>query len=612
MVKKHQIEKTDLNKRESQLRYLWILIIAIAAVLPYLPSLGFGFTIDDNQLIVQDSFTHSLSNAAHAFTRQFILQSDNPAAYYRPIVAISYQANYAFAGPHPYTFHLTNIFLGLITALLAYVMLLKLTKDRFIAGVGSLLFAVHPTHAETNSWIAGRTDVLSCLFVIAAFIVFIANYRLRPAFSWKLAVCGSLLFMCGLFSKENAIILPVLLAAYIWTLGDGIRLKEIRKWLIVFLLPMIIYLILRKLSLGTTIYYSDTSSLGERLLTIGFMYASYLRMLFIPQEVHVLYNTIQYATSHPALAIAAWIIPLGMATLAVILRKRNSLISFSIAWILITLLPAANLIPTASHLPADRLTFLSGIGSVLICGWLIKKMWDYRPQFLSIWPAVVAVFIGWLALYCGILTVTGSQIYRSNVAWARAVAASDMPLPHYRSYAATLLLDNKLYEEAEKEYKAAIDLGANDIYDYRCLAYIYRGKGKSQDSLRLLNEAEQLHPHSASIKCDIGSTYAQMKECDSAIKAFKSAVELKPKYVAAWRNLGKAYLEIQRSSDAVSAYEHAASIAKPRLNDHLNAGLAYKGAGMAEKAKREFGFVIAHDKTGKYLDTARKALRSMQ
>ena len=579
--------------KQNRTIFLWLATITVSAIVPYILSLGGGFALDDHYLIVTDPLAHSITRFHETFFTDFLrgfLGDD--IAYYRPLVTISYQANYTLFGPNPFAFRLTNILLNLIVALMTFVLARRFTKSLFAAGVAGVVFCTLPSHAESVAWVSGRTDVMSCLFMLGSFMAFIANYHLRPRFNWPLALLCSILFSCALLSKENALVLPVLFAGYIWIFGDSIKRKELLKWILVLLPPLIIWLVLRKHVVGVTLDNHLFVKLQERILGVGLAYIAYLRMLFIPREVCIVYDVFPIGVKYPIIALAAWLVPIGLIVLSVWARRRMPIISFGVFWIFITLLPVSNILPTSGPLPSERFVYLASVGSSLILGWLAWRMYEFRPKSMGIWHIIAAVIICWYVILSAMFAAQGGEYYTSNINWARDVAATKTRFIMFRAAAARYLAQEGYLKEAVGEYEAVLDLGSEDPSDYVSLARISRWMGKISKAENILLYARNALKVDAGVEYELGIVYAESGNIKLAANAFENAVRIKPKFINAWRNLGKAQLKLNRYNDAFNSYSRVFQLPGSTLNDRIQIGLAHKGLNNKEKAASEFRYVI--------------------
>ena len=81
---------------------------------------------------------------------------------------ISYAIDYNFWGLNPIGYHIVNILLHTLNAILIYIIAKQLIENKIIALLSSLFFAVHPVHVESVTWLSGRKDVLSMSFFLGS------------------------------------------------------------------------------------------------------------------------------------------------------------------------------------------------------------------------------------------------------------------------------------------------------------------------------------------------------------------------------------------------------------------------------------------------------------
>lgn len=593
------------------------IIIVLAALLPYLSSLRGKFTLDDWALIVYDPLVHSLSNITKAFQTDFLHGNlgDTIGFYYRPLSTVSFQLDYALWGANPLAFRVMNVLMNLAVVLLVFGISKRIAKSNFVAGVAAVAFAVLPSHAESVSWICGRTDVLSTLFILASLLLFMTLYETRPQFNWPLAVCCSLLFGCALFSKEMGIATLILIAAYLWIFGKSERKKDLLKWVIVMLPTLIVYMVCRKHVVGSSLESIIALKIHERLVCIGIAYAAYLRMLFVPQESRVIYDVFPMAMKYPMIAAATWLLPIGLLGLTVWARKRTPIVAFGALWVFLALLPVSNILPTIGPLPAERFVYLASVGSSLIIGWMALKLYELRPKSMANWPTIAMIIICAFMIYCGLLTVQSCKNYESDIRWARGISASNTRFAIMRSEAGRIFFAAGYPQETDKEIEAAIARsipGQLDSCDYIRLAVVKRTLGQVDASLKRLAEAKRLFGDKPEIEYQAGIGLAATGQMQKAAEAFQLATKLDPKLAPAWRNLGKASFELKDYKEAIRAYERAASLVRLSAKDRLNLALAYKKAAMPGKAQRLFQQIVKEDAQGEPGKRAAKEILSIR
>ncbi len=106
-------------------------------------------------------------------------------------------------------YHLVNVLLHTVNAVLVYVLLRQLTSSRFIAWMTAALFAVHPVQIETVAWISSFKGVLSGTFILASLICW-----LRPRPTPRNDAWAVVFHALGLLAKAVAILLPGVVFCY--------------------------------------------------------------------------------------------------------------------------------------------------------------------------------------------------------------------------------------------------------------------------------------------------------------------------------------------------------------------------------------------------------------
>ena len=217
---------------------MFLLIISYGI---FFPALKYKFVADDDELIVErEEYLKNASNFKDIFFQQFFVQTRDNLPYYRPIINLGYIIDYHIWGLKPFGFHLTNLLLHAINSILVYFLLFFITKRISLSLGSAFLFALHPSHIGTVAWIAGRTDSIATIFSLASFIMLLC-YSRKGKSKWILII-ASLFFTLALFSKETAIVLPILFLILLWIKDRKLIRKYIISLLFCFGSPFLIYL----------------------------------------------------------------------------------------------------------------------------------------------------------------------------------------------------------------------------------------------------------------------------------------------------------------------------------------------------------------------------------
>jgi hypothetical protein len=366
---------------------------------------------------------------------------------------------------------------------------------------------------------------------------------------------------------------------------------EVAKWIAVLAPSVVVYLVLRTEVLGTA---ASGVGLGhllqERILRLGFVYSTYLRMMFLPQDARFFYGHVSPGMAFSAVDLALLVVPVAVAVIAARLvpfRDRGvpkqRVAALGLGWMLVALIPAADFIHTNTLLPAERFTYLPSVGACIFIGWLVWRTREWlRGQSAIIRGSVIAAGTAW-ALAAVFFAVNNSAYFTSNLAWARRVTETNPPHTAFRWLAADFYTQAGDARAALGEYEAMLNIESD------------RASATWQ----------------AAIRHKLGNTYAQVGDMTGAARAFAKAVALDTERAESWRDLGRASLRIGRFADAVTAFERQASLANPGLRDRLELGQAYKGIGDNRRAAALFQSVIAAGEGSAYAKTARLELDSM-
>lgn len=352
-----------------------LLAIAALVLICYANSLTNSFNYDDDFLLLYNDAVHGLSleNLRAIFT------SVPNNSEYLPIRDLTYCLDYELSGLMPFGYHAANLVYYLIACCTFYLFLLRLLPNLRAHGHTALyataFFAVLPVHVESVAGIAQRKDLLSGIFVFLSLIIFI-RYKDGRSNSWYLG--SVVLFAVALMSKATAIMLPALIFLVDSYLESGEKTTFTGKMVRVlpFLAVALAYTILQA-TIMTSAGIIDTSGFvsgyGERIFSSFKAIFYYVKLLAVPHPLYFIHPFDNSAGFFDATGILS---ALGLALMIYIgcrYRSEQPLLSFSLAWFLICLIPVIGLIPTSGTPVAERYLFLPSAGFSLIVGHMANK-----------------------------------------------------------------------------------------------------------------------------------------------------------------------------------------------------------------------------------------------
>jgi hypothetical protein len=498
----------------------------------YLRSIFFGFTyFDDNVLILNNlEFLQDARNILTAFSVEVFHILHSSAAYYRPLLTISFIPDAIVGGPEPTMYHITNVVIHLIASCLVFTLLRKLQYSKDFAFFMSLVFVAHPVLTQAVAWIPGRNDSLLTVFVLASFITFI-----KYATSHKhiyLVSCIAF-FACSLFTKETALVIPFMffLYAYIrkslekpmaWRLGFG------------FFVSSIVWGVLRHLALKNPISMTS-QDMVQSVFNNSPAAIQLLGKAFFPFNLSVL-PIIQDTIFYWGILASVFIIVLFIVEYVLYdqSRKKNLLMMFfGILWFIIFLLPS--FIRPNPSIVADFIEhrlYLPIIGLVIVIAEsqlsrIFGKMHVYGRYGFGI--VIVCVFVG--------INFVHSQNFSNKlVFWKNAATNSPHSPLAQRNLGAMYFLE-KEYDLAEQYFKKSLSLNANEQMAHNNLGLIYMNRGQLKEAENEYKKELIVNPYYDNAHFNLGLLYHKMGKTNEAVVLWKKTLEINPDYTDAQRAL---------------------------------------------------------------------------
>ena len=155
-----------LQHRKSLLAGLIILLTLVA----YIPAMQGGFVWDDDDHLTANQTIRSLKGLGQ------IWFAPKSTYLYYPLTFSTFWLEYRLWGLRPIGYHLVNVLLHAMSALLLYRLLLYLNVPG--AWLAAAVFALHPVHVESVAWVAERKNVLSGFFLFRFCLMPIAFFWL--------------------------------------------------------------------------------------------------------------------------------------------------------------------------------------------------------------------------------------------------------------------------------------------------------------------------------------------------------------------------------------------------------------------------------------------------
>ncbi|MFC1671801.1 tetratricopeptide repeat protein [Planctomycetota bacterium] len=535
------------------------LIIAAIGIIVYANSFQNEFVWDDDYLVLYNTQVQdpSLKNALDLFGHNLAKHGQDVTSFYRPIQELSYMMDFSIWGFEAVGYHLTSLLLHIGVAFVLFLIAAQLSKDRITGLVASVLYLVHPLHTEAVTYIAGRADSLAALFALLAFYLYAMHRTLETKPERVTYVTlSSLSFVCALLSRENALILPALLLFYELTFVTEEKWKARIPRLLPFFSLTAIYGALRLtvLNFGHPVArIPEDVGFYERVLTFFRAFAGYVRLIFVPLDLHMERNPL-YSRSilDPKVLVSVVLLAIVIGV-TILLRKRRTLVHFGLGWFLITLFPSSN-IPFVLNAP-------------------MAEHWLYIP------------LMG--------IAVTGASLLTSA---ARALSKKEMTGDVLACVAAAAItvyfsvltvIQNRTWHDNETLYTYTLQYGESPRVRYN-LANTYRETGRFLDAIKGYEMVLTMDPSFYSAHFNLGLTYGALRDLDRAIAKFQQTLVLKKDHPGAYSAMGTAFMMKEMPEKAIECYTRAVEIKPDSKEVWYALGNVYSRQKQHDRAEKAF------------------------
>jgi protein O-mannosyl-transferase len=537
---------------------LWALVLAA-----YSNSVQAGLVFDSAAVISEDARVHAVTpqNLRLILTGPY-WHGSATLGLYRPLTTFSYLLNYAIFGNGmaPAGYHWVNLALHGVNVSLVYLLGILVLGTAAPAFALAAVWGLHPLLTESVTNIVGRADLLAAFGVLAGLLCYVksATAAGRHKLFWVAAMVAAQ--AVGIFSKENAAVLPAIMLLYDVTWRKRAAWRARAPAYAALVLPFAAFFYLRG-----TLQVHILAPFGDNpLMSAGFWTArltaikvigKYLWLFIWPARLSpdYSYNAVPLFGWHPAQwedakALIALALCLGAALLAVRWYRARKPLFFFLAFFFVALAPTSNLAILIGSIMAERFVYLPSIG---LAGCVVAAICTLgrqvpRQRLLDIRAAWIA--LGLLCLACA------ARTYARNSDW---------------------LDDRSLWTSAEDvcpgSARAHNNLG-------HALAPL---PGRMPDAIAQYDAALRIDPKYAAAHSNLGSALAQVPgRMPDAIAEFQAALRIDPDYAEAHYNLGNALAQLPgRLPDAIAQYEAVLRLEPGDAAAHSNLGLALANSG---------------------------------
>jgi hypothetical protein len=197
---------------KSEPSWWWSVVLVVMVVTAYANSLDGPLVVDDLSTIVDNTSIHDWHHL-----RDLVASSEETPVTSRPVVALTFAANYAVSGEAVRGYHLVNVAIHVAVVLVLFAVMRELlaqsrlrslvgTRSTAIAFAVAALWGVHPVNTEAVDYVTQRTESLMGFFYLATLY---ASVRAMSRSSGRWTGAAVACCAAGMACKESMVTAPL-------------------------------------------------------------------------------------------------------------------------------------------------------------------------------------------------------------------------------------------------------------------------------------------------------------------------------------------------------------------------------------------------------------------
>lgn len=512
-------------------------IVMILALASSITGLWNGFAYDDVAIILKDQRIHALRDVLNVFTQPYWPpMSEHVGSLYRPFTSLGFALQWIVGGGSPLIFHITSIALYVAVCMVVFRLARQLFDEK-AALIAGAIFAVHPLHVEAVANIVGQAELAAALLMSLGVSLYI-DWRREGALGGRRAGLLCTMYGAAMLFKEHAVVMPALILAVELLpspLGNNARRRAMQ------LLPVMVgmavvgvaFVAVRTHFVGkiTSGGFEASIFVGQsfpsRFLTMLNVIVEWIRLFIWPATLSADYSPsrINPATEFSPTMLPSVAVILAVITLGVWARKKYPSATFSLAWVVTTLLIPSNLIVVTGFVLAERALFSPSVGVSLLLGAVIAGALRRASQpAMRLATAAVAI-----AIVAGVArSATRNPVWKNNDALFRQTV-EDAPT----SWKAHEMLGELLVTQGKGEGILELNVGvrlgpAGDPLPAYLAAHRLDLVGRHEWAIPLYLKVITLVPANAGVRAEAAYCLAKTGRMKEAREIASRGLELSP------------------------------------------------------------------------------------
>ena len=504
------------------------------------PCLQAGFiSMDDPGHLLSNPEVRSLDLQS---VRRIFAQTINQT--YIPLTTLSYALEYHFFKYNPFIYHLNNLFLHLAVTGLTFWLFLRLGAPLTAAGLGALIFGIHPMHVESVAWITERKDVLYSFFYLLALhsywgYIHPGTGNTPGQARRKTLYLASLLFsLLSILSKPMALSLPL-----IFFLCDWFSRRPWRTALIYEKLPhafIIAGVAWITFSLNARVPIGNVIRSG---LIWAWTFAFYLKTFFWPMSLSIIHALPEpVALTHPAYLFS--LLTFVFVLTAFLRFRGNRIFVFALLYYFFSIFFLLRFDDTVDiTLVADRFMYLPSLGICFALGVaaqsLVSRFAEKKGRDKQVMSYLALIF---LLLFLGIKSFLQCRLWQDELSlWNTSIQNSPNAYYALRNRG-TLFMNQKKFGPALADYNRSLAIKPDFARSYFQRGILYGKMGQRDKSISDFTQAIRLEPDYTPSYNNRALAYMKQGEIAAALHDLNTYIAFEPDEVEARFNRAKIFL----------------------------------------------------------------------
>ena len=453
----------------------------------------------------------------------------------------------------------------------------------------AFIWLVHPLQTQSVTYLVQRMNSLAAMFYVLSMLLYV-KFRLSTGHHAKWPLLGGCILAAILAfgSKEISATLPGFIILYEWYFFQGLSRQWAKRRVLILAGTVVLIFAISLVYFGSDPFarilngynYRDFT-LIQRVLTQFRIVILYISLLIWPQPLRLSLDhdiALSYSLTNPITTLLSMTIIIILILLAILIAKREPLISFCILWFFGNLVIESSII--GLELVFEHRNYLPSMLAILL---LVTLVFRYlKPAWLGV---VVLCAMGTLFM---VWTFERNQVWSDEISLYRDSSRKAPGKARPRNNLGAALMRSGNLAQAVEQFKIALKIKPDYVDAHYNLGYALSRQGNLDAGIHQFGETLRLDPDNLKALNNMGVALALQGRYGEAANYFKAALKQNPRDANVHNNLGIALKNKGNPDDAAKHFVKALRLDPRHAGAHNNFGLLLKEKGQVDAANQHF------------------------